>query len=543
MHYMPADQQQGGMIRGTTLPRQALPMLAAVALLLPAIIALAVWLNAQQDAQRVAVQRNAMAAAQQMLALSDAEAIADGRQLRMIANSPAAHDNDLGRLTRFFDLALQNNPQWNGLVMRDGRTGRVLLEKGRQPSSPRATPPAAAPGELATEGVFAQGPYCPCVVIRVPMAGAPSRVLTLYLDPQAFQNILERVQLPRDGVSAIADRNGRFMARSVEYARRVGQPGSNSLRHAVRQGGAGLYRGVTLEGFQNYTAYATSPLTGWSGHVAIERKDIDSPRTLANASLVLGILAALVLAAGLMFYAAYETRRRRLEETRLIGMQKAEAISRFTGILAHDFRNILSVIDAGVRLILRHTREEETARRAQAIGDAAERGDRLVNQLLSFVRGDGAIVEALDLCKCLKGCEDLLRNSLGDEIAFSWSVDEDARHACANGDQLELALLNLAINARDAIDGPGTFTIAVTRDGDMAAVTACDSGPGVPPHLRGRIFETFYSTKGDGKGTGLGLAQVAGAARQAGGRVELRDNPAGGACFTIYLPLAEAHAG
>ena len=101
------------------------------------------------------------------------------------------------------------------------------------------------------------------------------------------------------------------------------------------------------------------------------------------------------------------------------------------------------------------------------------------------------------------------------------------------------ALLNLAINARDAMDGRGTFLIDVTREGDTVAITACDTGPGVPTALRERIFEAFYSTKGDGKGTGLGLAQVAGAARQAGGRVELQDNATGGACFVIYLPRAE----
>ena len=89
------------------------------------------------------------------------------------------------------------------------------------------------------------------------------------------------------------------------------------------------------------------------------------------------------------------------------------------------------------------------------------------------------------------------------------------------------------------MDGHGSFTLAVTRDGEWAAISACDSGPGIPPELRERIFEAFFSTKGDGKGSGLGLAQVAGAARQAGGRVELTGNTGGGACFTIYLRRAD----
>jgi signal transduction histidine kinase len=308
------------------------------------------------------------------------------------------------------------------------------------------------------------------------------------------------------------------------------------------RGGAGFYSGVTLEGVENYTAFAKSPVTGWSGHVAVERSAIDNPRSWANAGVAAAVLAALALAAGLLFYAAYETRRRRVEEHRLLGMQKAEAISRFTGMMAHDFRNILAVIDAGVRLITRHTGEPDTAKKAEAIGTAVEKGKRLINQLLSFVRGDGAAVEQVDLKRCLDEFAELLARSLGDSIALHWSVAEDARDVCVNPDQLELALLNLAINARDAMDGTGEFSIHATRHEDLAEIAVCDSGPGVPAALRERIFDAFYSTKGDGKGTGLGLAQVAGAVRQAGGRVEIRDNPAGGACFAIYLPLANLPA-
>jgi signal transduction histidine kinase len=529
------------MIRGTSLPRQALPLLAAAALLLPAIIALAVWLNAQQAERRGDVEREAMGKAQQMLALADTEAVADRRQLAMIANSPAANDNDVVRLTRFSDLALANNPSWNALVIRERETGKVLLERSRAPDGAQLRPlPRVLPGALGIEGAYRDGRYCPCVVLDVAMTGAPARTLTLYVDPEAFQAILHRFPLSKSARSAIVDREGRFIARSLGFGDLVGTPGSASLVHAVRDGGSGFYRGVTLEGLENYSAYATSPATGWSAHVAIQRSAIDSPRTWANATVGLGILAALVLAGGLTLYAIYETRRRKLEEQRIIGMQKAEAISRFTGMLAHDSRNILAVIDAGVRLILRHTQEEETAKRATAIGEAVERGNRLINQLLSFVRGNTAEVRVIDLPHCLSSCEELLRRSLGDGIDFKWSVADDARYARVNADQLELALLNLAINARDALDGIGTFRISAEREGEMVAISASDDGPGVPPPLRSRIFETFFSTKGDGRGTGLGLAQVAGAARQAGGRVELKDSDSGGACFVLYLPRAEA---
>jgi signal transduction histidine kinase len=307
----------------------------------------------------------------------------------------------------------------------------------------------------------------------------------------------------------------------------------------VAEGGEGIYRGVTFEGVANYTAYSTSRLTGWSAHVAIRRAAVDNPRSLANASVAVALLGTLILAAGLLVYAASELRTRRRQDQRLVAMQKAEAISRFTGTAVHDFRNILAVIEACVRLIVRKTEEPHTVERAKSISDAVERGNRLTNQLLSFARGDGAELSQVDLRACLEGCDELIARSLGEGIEFQWNVADNARYVRANADQLELALINLAVNARDAMDGHGKFSVDVTRNGDMAAITACDTGPGVPKELRERIFEAFYSTKGDGKGTGLGLAQVAGAARQAGGRVELLDRNQGGACFVVYLPRVE----
>lgn len=531
------------MIRGTTVPKQALPMLAAAALLLPAIIALAVWLSAQQGEHRRAVQRDAMDTARRMLALSDTELEANERVLAVIAGSPLLQNGEFADYTGRITRVVRDNPDWRALLVREAETGKVLVEipgiAAEDLSAPLRPLPAAQSAGASVEGAFRDGRYCPCVIIDIPVAGARGQVMSLFLRPEPFQRIAMR-NASKGAITAVVDKSGNFLARSRNFSTRVGTPGSRYVREAVAKGGFGFYRGTTLEGFENYTAYATSPDTGVSAHVAIAVGQIDSPRTLANASVLTAILAALVLAAGLMFYATFELRRRRIEEQRLIGMQKAEAISRFTGMLAHDSRNILAVIDAGVRLILRHTKEEETAQRARAIGEAVERGNRLINQLLSFVRGNAAEVRVLDLHKCLSACEDLLQRSLGDGIDFRWHVSEDARYALANGDQIELALLNLAINARDAMEGMGNFTLEVTRDDGMVAISAADDGPGIPPPVRSRIFETFYSTKGDGKGTGLGLAQVAGAARQAGGRVEMTDSASGGACFTIYLPRAEA---
>ncbi|MGZ3264348.1 MAG: ATP-binding protein [Croceibacterium sp.] len=514
-------------------------MLAAAGLVLLAIVMLAVWTNGLFAQRRADVERQALQSAREMVALADAEAEANSKMLQLMASSQAAVDVDMTRMTPFFDLSLGNNPSWNGLVLRDRTNGRILLEKGRRSmAQPLRTLPGELPGGLGIEGVFADGRYCPCVVFHKQVIGAPQRELTLFMSPNEFSRIV-RNEVAGSLLGAVLDQNGRFLARSVDSHRRVGTQARPYALAAVARSEAGTYRGVTFEGTPTYTAFAKSRLTGWSGHVAVDRTRVDGPRSLANASVAIAVLAALILAAGLSFYAAGETRNRRRQEARLVAMQKAEAISRFTSTAVHDFRNILAVIEAGVGLIVRKTDDPYTLERARAIGEAVERGNRLTNQLLSFVRGDGAEVTRLDLRSCLEGCDEIIKRSLGDGIEYNWGVVDGARHALGNADQLELALLNLAINARDAMDGQGKFSIDVTREGDLVAINACDTGPGVPKALRERIFEAFYSTKRDGEGTGLGLVQVAGAARQAGGHVELRDRADGGACFVIYLPRVE----
>ena len=517
-------------------------MLAAAGLILPAIIVLAVWANNLFDQRRAELQREALEAAREMIVLADAEAEANSRVLALLASTPAASDPTTERIERIAELALEANPSWNALVLRETASGRVLYETSRNPDARPLRPLPSQPDErLGNEGVFRDGRYCPCVAFHKPVIGVSERVITLFMSPVAYQGIMGR-EVTEGTIGGLVDAEGRFIARSLDFEARVGTPATPFVRRAAAAGGEGFYRGRTYEGLENISAYAASPVTGWSGHVALDRSAIDNPRNVANASVTIAVLAALILAAGLIFYAVNEARGRQLEEAGMIAMQKAEAISRFTSTVAHDSRNILAVIGSGIRLILRSTDDPKIVQYADAMNQAAERGSRLINQLLSFARGESAVVGRIELQALLEGCDQLLAGSLGSGIAYKWSVADDARHARGNADQIELALLNLAINARDAMDGKGTFTIEVTREGETVAVAACDDGPGVPPALRSRIFDAFYSTKGDGKGTGLGLAQVAGAARQAGGTVELKEAAGGGACFVIYLPAEEPPA-
>jgi signal transduction histidine kinase len=509
-------------------------MLAAVALLLPAIIALGLWLYSQQDARRAETERSALDTARKVVALSDAELSANRRVLDVISTSPTLLGGEFATFAARGERLVTDDPDWNGLVVRDRASGAVLMEisdTADLPSSQLAPLDATA---RPVEGIVKQGRYCPCVVLNVPLGDDGRRILTLFMSPEPFQRIL-MANATQSAVSALVDRDGDFVARTIDYENRIASPASVSVRNAIARDSEGIYEGVTLEGLENYSAYTSSPDTGWSAHIAIGAATLDSPRTWANAGIGLAILAALVLAAGLIFYAAYEMRRRRGEEVRFLEMQKAEAIGQFTGTVVHDFRNILAVVEAGLNLIVRQRTKEQTEKTIEEVRATLARGERLTNQLLSFVRGDGAEVRTIDLRDMLEQIEELLRRSLGDDIDFSWKVAEEARYARANLDQLELALLNLAINARDALAGPGRFTVATSRERDRVVIAASDNGPGIPPHRREEVFALYYSTKPTGKGTGLGLAQVAGAMRQAEGRVKVTDSPGGGACFLLSL--------
>lgn len=518
------------------LHRQPLPLLAAVGLLLPAIIALAVWFYSNQEQRRADVERGALQTAQQMIELTDVELEANMRTLALLADSPAlASSSDLFRWQDFIERTTRQTPGWRGIVLRRGDSAAPILEASTQPDGRPLQPlPRVAAAGGTIEGVVREGRYCPCVILHRRAAENPQLVITLYLDPQLFQDIL-RAKTPPGRVGAIVDRHALFAARSMAYAQRIGTPATAYVQRAAARGGDGFYRGVTFEGLANYSAYATSPRTGWSAHEAVDRSTIDSARIWSNAATAIGILAALALAAGLALYGIYEMRSRRRDEDRFLEMQKSETISRFAGTVVHDFRNILAVVEAGLNLISRQRTKAQMEKTIHEVRDTLARGERLANQLLSFVRGDGAEIRTVDLRALMEGSEALLRRSLGDDIDFIWKVADDARYARANPDQLELALLNLAINARDALAGPGRFTIATEKDRDRVVIAVGDNGPGIPPHRRQHVFELYVSTKPAGKGTGLGLAQVAGAMRQAEGRVEIVDNPGGGACFLLSL--------
>jgi signal transduction histidine kinase/CheY-like chemotaxis protein len=246
-----------------------------------------------------------------------------------------------------------------------------------------------------------------------------------------------------------------------------------------------------------------------------------------------------------------EVAERERAQAALVQSQKMEAIGRLTGGIAHDFNNLLTVIFGNLEMIQRRTDEERLLRLAKFAAEAAERAAKLTHQLLAFSRTQRLTLRPVDLNALIVGMNDLLIRTIGPQIRIITQLSDQAPWAMADENQLELAILNLAINARDAMPDGGVLTITtLTRTaedetlepGSYGVIHVADTGTGIPRHLISKIFDPFFTTKPIGKGTGLGLSQVFGIARQSGGTVQIDSDEGEGARFAIWLPLAAASA-
>jgi PAS domain S-box-containing protein len=236
--------------------------------------------------------------------------------------------------------------------------------------------------------------------------------------------------------------------------------------------------------------------------------------------------------------------RRRDEET-LRQAEKLQVIGQLTGGIAHDFNNLLQVVSSGVALLKAPTlTPERRARLLDGIEQAATNGSQLVSRLLSVGRRQALRPQSFDLNERLRGLTDLLRRTLGSQIEIKIDLAPDLWPVSADPSQFEVALLNLTVNARDAMPSGGTLSLRTHNEASGATEQVCltveDTGTGMSPAVRARIFEPFFTTKEIGKGTGLGLPQVHGFAKQSGGDVRVDSEPGRGTRVTLCLPRASA---
>ena len=251
---------------------------------------------------------------------------------------------------------------------------------------------------------------------------------------------------------------------------------------------------------------------------------------------------------------AQATAELREQEARLRQVQKMEAVGQLTGGIAHDFNNMLAVVTGGLELAGRAlaTNPAAARRHIASAAEGAERAAALTRRLLAFSREESLKPEPIHIGELVAGMRDLLDRTLGDGVTVA--LRDGARGWCVRADkvQLENAVLNLAVNARDAMDGRGELTIAtaaVTHGeravgelaaGDYVTVAVSDTGAGMTPEVAERVFEPFFTTKEAGKGTGLGLSQIFALVRQLGGEVAIATAPGTGTTVTLHLPRDRA---
>ena len=255
------------------------------------------------------------------------------------------------------------------------------------------------------------------------------------------------------------------------------------------------------------------------------------------------------------FVAARDVTEKRLLEAELRQSQKMEAVGRLTGGIAHDFNNLLSVIVGNMQLLARSVRESpRLLRQTETALNAAMRGANLTRRLLAFARQQVLEPKIVDLNALLTGMYELLRRTLTGDIDIRQQLESELWTAKADPGQLENAVLNLVINARDAMPSGGVITIKTHNatvserqareeglmPGDYAVLDVADTGTGMPPDIVKRAFEPFFTTKEVGKGSGLGLSMVYGFVRQSGGHVSITSAVGSGTTVHLYFPRAHA---
>ena len=233
------------------------------------------------------------------------------------------------------------------------------------------------------------------------------------------------------------------------------------------------------------------------------------------------------------------TRAREELERRLAQSQRLESVGQLAGGVAHDFNNLLSVILTCVGFAQRELAPDARIRDdIDEIGRAADRAAALTRQLLMFSRREVVKPEVLDVGVLARDLERLLNRTLSERIALRIAIGPDLVPVLADRAQLEQVLVNLAVNARDAMPAGGTLSIGVSGTEAGVRLTVSDDGTGMPAEVRERAFEPFFTTKEAGDGTGLGLATVHGIITEAGGTVEIDSVPGEGTTVTIVLPRA-----
>jgi two-component system, NtrC family, sensor kinase len=383
-------------------------------------------------------------------------------------------------------------------------------------------------------------------------------VIAVAVRPAYFEDFYSLIGQSPGNFYALARTDGAFLARypvPKDRTRRLSP--MSALRLDIAKGlDHGMFT-VNSEidgtprriGFRKLAGYPVYALAG-TDTAAIEREWF----TTMGAHLIFGLPATLLLFAVLWIALRRterlheEAERRGAAEDALRQAQRLEAIGQLTGGVAHDFNNLLMIVSGTVERLRRQLSGEKELSLLDTITTATQRGESLTRQLLAFSRRQTLQPSVIDLAERLPEIKDMLSRSLRGDIEIRVAVTRRPCNVKVDPSELELALLNLAVNARDAMPSGGTLTIAAKPvllrgqaseeglSGEFVAIRVADTGVGISPDILPHVFEPFFTTKDVGQGTGLGLSQVYGFARQSGGAATITSSPRRGTAVTLFLP-------
>jgi two-component system NtrC family sensor kinase len=394
-------------------------------------------------------------------------------------------------------------------------------------------------------------------------AGQFDGVIGVTVTPSHFSEFYAKLSRGSD-VFTVVRADGAVLARWPETAA-GDRPAPGVLTEAfARRPDGGLFTAPSrLDGIERRLGYRRVP--GYPVYVAVGIETAALAADFRRTMLMRGavVLPAVLAMFGLALYALRRARqgerelqRREAAEAALKQAQRLEAIGQLTGGVAHDFNNLLMVVSGNAERLRRFAGgDKRVAGSLEAIDMAVSRGADLTRQLLSFSRRQTHETVVIDLAERLPAMQGLLQSSLRGDIAVEVRTAPGLWPVAIDTSEFELALLNLAVNARDAMSGGGSLVIGADNvtvgegtkaaetlgiAGEFVAVRVADTGSGIPAEIVGRVFEPFFTTKEVGKGTGLGLSQVYGFARQAGGTATVESAPGRGTTVTLYLPRSTA---
>lgn len=526
-------------------------LLLIIAALIPVVILSAVvgrlFIRQQQDALDGDLHEKAAVLAATLQRELDTQV----KLLAMVAESPRLDPPISGPAFSEIGRRLRTRvPEWDQIRISDSE-GNVVLSvpplegAGAKRIVEMTSHDAVVRTGAAVVGNTAVGPNGNAAfAVRVPIErdGKLRAVLSAVIRPSIMTDLIYANGLPGTWSAWIVDGDGRLVAST----------GAPSLAGGMASGfatftGNGFGEGKTAGGMDLRVADVALGRTPWKVRVGLPVSEYQSFSWKAALLLVISGVSTLVLSGLAVFLFYRESQARARQHETIANWQRMDALGKLTGQVAHDFNNLLMVFQAGVEGIKRRRQDEaRVTHLLEHMSDGIARGKAMTQRLLSFSRRSNQDAQHIRLDAKLNEIAPLLRQAANDTIAIDLRVPEDIWSVRADPVALEIALINLVTNAREAMAGGGDITVAARNiqdaasedrrlRGEVVALTVSDTGRGMSPEQLRRVFEPFFSTKKNG-GPGLGLTQVHGFAERSGGVVKVVSLEGKGSAFTLFLP-------